>query len=56
MGGSLEEHLDDFEEVKEMGISDCNHCMPYEDNMRIFLGRNLKADLRHVWSTEKHFE
>lgn len=56
MGGELEEHVDDFEEVREVGISDCEYCMPYEDNMRIYLGRKLKADLRQVWSQEKHYE
>jgi hypothetical protein len=56
MGGELEEHVDNFEEIKEVGISDCEYCMPYEDNMRIFLCRKLKGDLRQVWSAEKHYD
>lgn len=56
MGGSLEDHVNDFQSVEQMAVSDCQYCMPYEDNLRIFLCRNLKADLRNVWASEKHYD
>lgn len=56
IGGNLEDHADDFESVKQMAVSDCRYCMPYEDNLPIFLARNLKANLRDVWAYEKHYD
>jgi hypothetical protein len=56
MGGTLEDHVDDFESVEQMAVSDCQYCMPYEDNMRIFLCRNLKGDIRKSWASVKHYE
>jgi hypothetical protein len=56
MGGTMDDHVDDFESVKQMAVSDCQYCMPYEDNMRIFLCRNLKVDIRKSWAHEKHYE
>jgi hypothetical protein len=56
MGGELEDHADHFESVKEMIVSDCQYCMPYEDNMKIFLARGLVTDLSKVWDREKHYD
>lgn len=56
MGGDFEDHVGNFESTQEVGISDCQYCMPYEDNMKIFLCRGLKADIQKVWPEEKHFD
>lgn len=56
MGGKYENHAGDFEEVKLAGVSDCEYCMPYEDNMNIFICRKLKKPLSEVWPLEKHFD
>jgi hypothetical protein len=56
MGGTLEDHKDDFASVELAVVSDCDYCMPYEDKMNIFICRGLKAKLADVWPEEKHFE
>jgi hypothetical protein len=56
MGGQYEHHVDDFEEVKLAGVSDCEYCMPYEDNMNIFICRKIKKPLAEVWPQEKHYD
>jgi hypothetical protein len=56
MGGDLEDHAGHFESVKEMVVSDCQYCMPYEDNMKIFLARKLVVDLSKIWDQEKHYD
>jgi hypothetical protein len=56
LGGDLEEHVDDFESVKLAGVSTCDHCMPYENNVNIFIGRGLKYQLKDVWKELKNFE
>jgi hypothetical protein len=56
MGGDYEDHVDNFESTKEMLVSDCRYCMPYEDNLKIFLCRGLKGDLKTVWPQEKHYD
>ncbi len=56
VGGKLEDHVEDFESVSLMKISTCTYCMPYENNVKIFLGRNLKYNLPEVWQHEKHYD
>jgi hypothetical protein len=56
LGGTLEDHVDDFESVMLAGVSTCTHCMPYENNVNIFLCRGLKYNLKDVWIHEKHYD
>jgi len=56
LGGSMEDHADDFESCELAGASDCDYCMPYEDNLNIFLCRGLKKPLKEVWNEEKHYD
>lgn len=56
MGGDMEDHADHFESVKLMKVHDCEYCMPYEDNMNIFLARKLAVNFRNIWDEEKHFD
>jgi hypothetical protein len=56
LGGTLEDHRDDFESCEEVAISSCTYCMPYENNVKIFLCRNLKQSLQEAWKDVKHYE
>ncbi len=56
LGGTLENHIDDFESVTLAGVSTCTHCMPYENNVSIFVGRGFKYNLKDVWIHEKHYD
>lgn len=55
LGGKMEDHEGDFESVELAGVSGCRYCMPYENNVNIFICRGLKANVEDVWSAEKHY-
>jgi len=56
LGGTQEDHVNDFESVVLAGVSTCTHCMPYENNVNIFICRGLKYNLKEVWIQEKHYD
>ena len=56
LGGSLEEHQPNFQEVRLASVIDCQYCMPYEDNLPVFICKGIKGDLKSIWAEEKHFE
>jgi hypothetical protein len=55
LGGRLEDHIDDFESVEPVGMIQCRYCMPYENNLILFLGIKFKNDFKEIWTKEKHF-
>lgn len=56
LGGSIEDHQDHFASCEKVGVSSCTYCMPYENNVNIFLCRGLKYSLKEVWKEEKHYD
>lgn len=56
VGGTLEDHIESFESCELVKVSTCQYCMPYENNVNIFIGRKLKANLQDVWKEEKHYD
>ena len=55
LGGDLEDKRKAFESVEIAGVSTCNYCMPYENNLRIYVCRNLKKPLRELWPQLKNY-
>jgi hypothetical protein len=56
LGGELEDQQNFFENSTLVGVSKCKYCMPYENNVKIFLCRGLKKPLRNAWSEIKHYD
>lgn len=56
MGGSKEDHIDDFESIALAKKSECRHCMPYENHVNIWVCKGLKKSLKEIWPEEKHYE
>jgi hypothetical protein len=56
LGGDLEDHQDDFESCEQAGVSTCQYCMPYENNVKIFICRKLKASLKDAWGSTRHYD
>jgi len=56
LGGDMEEHKDDFESCELVGVSKCQYCMPYENNVNIFVCRGLKASLNEAWPSTRHYD
>jgi hypothetical protein len=55
IGGRLEDHLFSLEKVEEAGFIKCRYCMPYENNLPIFIGRGLKRSLEEIWISNKNY-
>ncbi|MCU0286766.1 MAG: glycosyltransferase family 39 protein [Acidobacteria bacterium] len=55
IGGSKEDHEKSVENVIEIDRTDCQYCMPYENNRPIYIGRGFKYSLEQIWPTVKKF-
>ncbi len=53
--GTLEDHQESCDEVTLAAVHTCRYCMPYENNMPIFICRHLRVTLAEIWQAEKHF-
>jgi hypothetical protein len=56
LGDVREEHAGDFESLELGGVHDCTDCMPYEDELPIWIGRGLKVDVHEAWRGIRHFD
>lgn len=45
-----------YQEVKHAEIFTCEYCMPYENNMEIFLCKEPKVSIKEIWPQVKHFD
>ncbi len=45
-----------FFEVERGATFDCRDCMPYEDELPVWIVRRPRADLRALWPRIKHFD
>lgn len=55
VGGNLEDHALNFDSVELAAESHCRYCMPYENNLPIFIARKLRRPVREVWPLTKNF-
>jgi hypothetical protein len=56
LGGDEDDHRQAFREVSRVTTVDCEYCMPYEDNVPVYVCRGITQDLDEIWKSEKHFE
>ncbi|MDH4069323.1 MAG: glycosyltransferase family 39 protein [Ignavibacteria bacterium] len=45
-----------FEEVTEVGFHSTRYALPYENNLRVYVCRNLKGNLTDLWRELKHYQ
>ena len=55
IGGDKEDHLKAFESVEEKLIHTAEYSMPYENNIPIFIARNLKEPIPELWKKIKNY-
>ena len=55
IGGRAESHKASFGVVEAAAVVRCRYCMPFEDNLTIWVARGLKAPIDTVWLTIKRF-
>ena len=56
LGGSREDYLESYGSVTPAGVHICSHCMPYENNLGIFIVRDRRVPIEKAWAEYKHFE
>lgn len=56
IGGTREQHLEDFDSVELAGRLDDPYAMPYETDQPVWIERGLKRPLAEVWPEVKHYE
>ena len=56
VGGKADDHREVFREVDQRGQTTCTLCMPYEQDLPIFVARGLIRPLHEIWPAVKHFE
>jgi hypothetical protein len=54
--GSEEDHRKSCDEVTLAAVHTCRYCMPYENNMPIYVCRGLRVPLAEIWREEKSFQ
>lgn len=55
VGGAPEDH-DECAAVEEVARSRCTYCMPYENDLPVFVCRNLRVPIPELWQAVKHYE
>ena len=56
IGGNITHHTAVFEEVQQAAVIRCHYCMPYENNLPVFIGRKPKVPFEVLWKMAKHYE
>lgn len=56
IGGSLNDHLETFEEVNEILVHTAEYSMPYENNIPIFIAKRMKVPISYLWDRLKNYD
>jgi hypothetical protein len=44
-----------FDYVEYAGTIRCEYCMPYENNLPVFICKGFRGSVEEIWEAEKHF-
>ena len=56
LGGDVEKLNPLFESVELAATATCQWCLPYEQNLRVYLCRGYRAPLNSAWDSLKHYD
>jgi hypothetical protein len=56
LGGTAADYSENYGSVILAGAHTCRYCMPYENNLSIFVARQRRRPIEQVWGDSKHFE
>jgi hypothetical protein len=56
LGGKLEDYRESYGDVTQAGVHTCRYCMPYENDLGIFVARQRRISIEQDWDRVKHFE
>jgi hypothetical protein len=55
-GPSLERLKNFYKEIKHADTFTCDYCMPYENNMEIYLCKGPNVSIKEIWPRLKHYD
>ena len=55
LGGDRKDHEEAFTSVEEAAVHTCTDCMPYENNLPIYVLRGARIPLAEIWPRVKRF-
>ena len=56
LGGERDNHIKYFSHVELAAIIKCEYCMPYENNLPVYICRNKIINTSELWESMKHYE
>ncbi|MCH9648807.1 MAG: glycosyltransferase family 39 protein [Deltaproteobacteria bacterium] len=56
LGGEREDLERRFESVELAGTASCDYCIPYEDDLPIYVCRHLRLEVEELWAVAKHYD
>ena len=56
LGGKREDYFESYADVTPAGVHRCRYCMPYENDLGIFIARQRLVPIEKAWPGYKHFE
>jgi hypothetical protein len=56
LGGKLDDYRESYSDVTQAGVHTCRYCMPYENDLGIFVTRKRRVPIEQAWGELKHFE
>jgi len=56
LGGKLDDYRETYGDVTQVGVHTCRYCMPYENDLGVFVARQRRVPIEQAWGTLKHFE
>jgi hypothetical protein len=56
LGGDRDDLERRFESVEPAGVAGCEHCIPYERDLPIYVCRHLRLTMEELWPLAKHYD
>jgi hypothetical protein len=56
LGGESDDYLKHIFQVEQAATIRCEYCMPYENNLPVYVCRNKKIKISEIWEFMKHYE
>jgi hypothetical protein len=56
IGGERDDYLGCFSQVDQAAVIRCEYCMPYENNLPVYVCRGKRVNKSEIWESLKHYE
>lgn len=56
LGGEGDDYLEYVFQVEQASVIKCEYCMPYENNLPVYVCRNKNVNISELWESMKHYE